>query len=296
VRQSSRPAGHSHIRQDPDEQNRLRRIAEETVSICNNGFYQLPSGGVVHIHQEVWHCVQHSRLYKPSHSFVLEPPANPGPGFIEIHEESVFNSCRRILQRLPPQQIVLLNFASATKPGGGFRNGRQVQEEAIARASALYPSIACHNEMYDFGQADSNPLYTDYMIYSPMVPFFRDDSGALLERPFRVSIITSAAPNAKECVAPTFKRAVRGTLKNRLRKVIQLAAMCEHRVLLLGAFGCGVFGNDPGEVATIEKELLFDERLGQYFDLIVNPITASRTNRTNVEAFRRVLAEFLDQQ
>jgi uncharacterized protein (TIGR02452 family) len=146
--------------------------------------------------------------------------------------------------------------------------------------------------MYDDGKADTNPLYKDYLIYSPDVPFFRDDQGALLAHPFPVSVITAAAPNAKECTAPCLTRAIRGTMKNRMRKVIQLAALQGHRVLLLGAFGCGVFGNQPEQVATIQKELLVDEQLGQYFDCIGNPIAPSRTNTANLDAFRRVLGVF----
>jgi uncharacterized protein (TIGR02452 family) len=213
-------------------------------------------------------------------------------GAIEVTEETIFTACVRILSQVPATRVAILNFASASKPGGGFLNGRQAQEEAIARASALYPSLTRHGEMYEFGRADRNPLYSDYMIYSPDVPFFRDDSGQLLEQPFCVSVITAAAPNAKECNTETHRRAIRGTMKNRLRKVIYLAVEHGHRVLLLGAFGCGVFGNDPNEVATIEKELLVDEQLGQYFDLIGNPIAPMRTRGPNIEAFTRVLAPF----
>jgi uncharacterized protein (TIGR02452 family) len=192
----------------------------------------------------------------------------------------------------PDRGIAVLNCASARSPGGGFLDGRQAPEEAIARASALYASLVQHREMYDFGAIDTNPLCTDYMIYSPDVPFFRDDSGALLDEPFCVSIISTAAPNAKRCTRTAFRRALPQTLKNRLRKVMHLAITHGNTILVLGAFGCGVLGNDPMEVATIERDLLMGELLAPYFELIVNPITPARTDRSIFEAFKRIFPDY----
>jgi uncharacterized protein (TIGR02452 family) len=137
--------------------------------------------------------------------------------------------------------------------------------------------------MYQRGS--QSPFYTDYMIYSPSVPYFRADDGRLLEEPLIVSIITSAAVNASECVSGHQRSQIEPVMTERIRKIIQLAIQERNRVLVLGAFGCGVFGNDPDMVARIQRRLLFDEGLGQHFDVVVNPIPASR----NLEAFRRVL-------
>jgi uncharacterized protein (TIGR02452 family) len=168
-------------------------------------------------------------------------------------------------------------------------NGAQAQEEAIARASGLHASIAGQREMYDRARADPNPLYTDHMIYSPDVPYFRDDDHQLLDRPFKVSVITSPAVNAKQCTQSVHQRAVYDTMKNRMRKVIRLAAAQGNKVLVLGAFGCGVFGNDPAAIARIEKELLVDEGLRNHFDVVANPIPAGGGRSANFETFRAVL-------
>jgi uncharacterized protein (TIGR02452 family) len=98
--------------------------------------------------------------------------------------------------------------------------------------------------MYDCGRRDPKPLYTYYMIYSPAVPFFRDDSAELLTALSTISVITAATSNAKECTHAQLHCAVRETLKNRLRKVILCAVHYGQRVLMLGGFGCGVFGNN----------------------------------------------------
>jgi uncharacterized protein (TIGR02452 family) len=186
------------------------------------------------------------------------------------------------------ERVVILNFASPIRPGGGFLNGRLAQEESIARSSALYPTIARHEEFYQVGQA-RHPLGTDYIIYSPDVPFFRDDNYALLDEPLLVSVITCAAVEANRCEGrPDLEGKVRETMKNRMRKIISCAIHYGHRILVLGAFGCGVFGNDPTSVAQIEKELLIDEGLIQYFDLVANPIVDT-VRAQNFEPFYAVL-------
>jgi uncharacterized protein (TIGR02452 family) len=79
---------------------------------------------------------------------------------------------------------LVLNFASAKNPGGGFLNGARAQEESLARSSALYPCLR-KSGMYDHHRASGDCLYTDWMIVSPEVPVYRDDeTGALLGEAF----------------------------------------------------------------------------------------------------------------
>jgi uncharacterized protein (TIGR02452 family) len=206
---------------------------------------------------------------------------------IEVTDESVGEAVRRLSGT--HTKVAVLNFASATKPGGGFLNGQSAQEESIARSSALYPSIARHREMYEHGAKNPNPFSSDYMIYSPSVPFFRDDGGQLLEQPVTASVITAAAVDATRVPDRAMQSQIDRTIKNRMRKVIELAAEQQNRVLVLGAFGCGVFGNDPNRVAQIQRELLVDEGLGRHFDVVVNPIMSRGGDQQNLQAFRRAL-------
>lgn len=207
---------------------------------------------------------------------------------IEVRDESVVQAVQRLSRT--HKKIAVLNFASPTNPGGGFLNGRSAQEESIARSSALYPSIARHKEMYEHGAQHPTPFSSDSMIYSPSVPFFRDDSGQLLEQPVTASVITAAAVNASHIHDRGMQSQIDRTMKNRMRKVIELAAEQQNKVLVLGAFGCGVFGNDPNRVAQIQRELLVDEGLGQHFDVIVNPIMSRGGDTQNLQVFQRVLA------
>jgi uncharacterized protein (TIGR02452 family) len=112
--------------------------------------------------------------------------------------------------------------------------------------------------------SDRNPLHTDYMI-------------------------TAIAPNAKECVLPALRRALRGRMKNRMRKLVHAAIAHGNERLKVGAFGCGVFGNVPEVVAMVEKELMVDNRLRFHFASALNPVTSARRSNSAYHAFRRVL-------
>jgi uncharacterized protein (TIGR02452 family) len=78
-------------------------------------------------------------------------------------------------------------FASARRPGGGFLTGAQAQEESIARASALHACLRVVGDFYAYQRRRPELTYSDRVIYSPAVPVFRDDTGALLPVPSRVS-------------------------------------------------------------------------------------------------------------
>ncbi len=146
---------------------------------------------------------------------------------------------------------LVLNFASAKKPGGGFLNGARAQEESLARSSALYACIE-GRAMYTDPRTQSDALYSSWMIWSPDVPVLRDDeSGDLLEEPYLCAFLTAPAPNAGVVLARSPERAaeVERVMRERVTRSLAVAAVHGHRQLVLGAWGCGVFGNDPAIVA-----------------------------------------------
>ncbi len=150
-----------------------------------------------------------------------------------------------------------LNFASAYHPGGGFRGGSRAQEESLARSSGLYACIAEH-PMYAYNQAHRSPMYTDWLLYSPAVPVFRVDEGTLLAQPYSCAFITAPAPNAKILLRrdPSMRPQIRAVMRRRIGRVLATAARHGHRTLILGAWGCGAFGNDPRDIAPLFAEAL----------------------------------------
>ncbi|MFC3995832.1 TIGR02452 family protein [Nocardiopsis sediminis] len=147
--------------------------------------------------------------------------------------------------------VAALNFASARNPGGGVVNGARAQEESLARSSALYDALVRCPEFYDTHRRERSLLYTDQVIYAPRVPVFRTDTGRWLADPFPVAFLTSAAPNRRmiERNTPEEAHRIPAALRSRAGGVLAVAAHHGHTRLVLGAWGCGVFGNHPSEVA-----------------------------------------------
>jgi uncharacterized protein (TIGR02452 family) len=239
------------------------RTAAETLRITRTGTYTAPSGRPVSVENAVRRAVEESSLVTPAGTralLVRAEAALAGRAFVtafEVTNETTFAAARRLVGRFGPDRVAALNFASAKNPGGGFLGGSQAQEESLARASALHACLESQWGYYDANRRASSSLYTDHLIVSPRVPVFRDDADELLEEPWEVTVLTSPAPNAGalandrprlQQVAPTFRR--------RIEQVLAAAVAFDQTALVLGAWGCGVFRNDPDMFAGLFGEFL----------------------------------------
>jgi uncharacterized protein (TIGR02452 family) len=265
----------------------LAGVAQETVRIFQQGEYVAPSGRTVSLREEVERAVRGTVLYRPEDFERLAlPPAGGGAPRIEVTPEKTGEAARRLLESEGVARVVALNFASARNPGGGFLGGAKAQEEDLARCSALYACLLTQPDYYAVNREERSMLYTDHLIYSPEVPFFRDEQLELLERPFLASILTAPAPNAGEALRrePGLRPRLREVLRARALKVLQVAAHHGHRTLVLGAWGCGVFRNDPHEVA--EAFSLALEALPGAFERVVFAVYERNGEGPNLRAFR----------
>ncbi|TQE27608.1 TIGR02452 family protein [Streptomyces ipomoeae] len=245
---------------------RLRGIARETEQIVAAGRYRAPDGREVSLAKAVSAARTGTRLYGPQPLEI--PQLSPVKTLIEVTGESSLQAAHRLYGDTP---VAVLNFASARNPGGGFLNGAQAQEEALCRASALYTCIREARGFYDHHRTHRDPFYTDRVIHSPGVPVFRDDRGDLLTEPYTVGFLTSPAPNASVVLRTTPERAPQlpGALATRAERVLEVAAAHGYRRLVLGAWGCGVFGNDPTHVAGAFRGLLVGGRFEGHFEHVV---------------------------
>ncbi|GAA2586192.1 TIGR02452 family protein [Actinomadura fulvescens] len=235
------------------------------MAILDRGGYVAPSGRTVTVAGAVDATVRGTVLHRPEEldALLAGLPASPGlETRVEVTGETTLAAARRLrgpcgMPGSAPEGVPLaLNFASAKNPGGGFLNGAHAQEEGLARSSALYASLRAAREFYDFHRAQGDLLYSDHMIYSPAVPVFRDDAGRLLEEPYDVAFLTSPAPNRGAIRDEARAARIPEVLRLRARKVLAAAVGHGHRRLVLGAWGCGVFRNDPAEVAEAFAEPL----------------------------------------
>ncbi len=260
----------------------LRGVARETLDIIESGRYQSLSGAWVDVGDAVKAAVAGTVLYRPGGLDLSA--ASPGAPNIEVTEETTQAAARRLIADEGVADLVLLNYASARNPGGGFLGGAKAQEEDLCRCSGLYACLLTQPEYYEANRAQSSMLYTDHIIYAPRVPFFRDGRRGLMESPVLSSVITAPAPNAGEHLrrSPAETAVLEETLHRRAGLVLLVARAQQHRTLLLGAWGCGVFRNDPHRVA--EAFMSWLAVLGGAFDRVVFAVPAGKPAH-NLEAF-----------
>ncbi|WP_251095939.1 TIGR02452 family protein [Streptomyces sp. Caat 7-52] len=273
---------------------RLRGIAAETERIVAAGGYRAPDGREVRIAEAVEAARAGTRMFGPA-PVPVPPAAGAGDGagdgtVFEVTGESSLEAARR----LADAPVAVLNFASARNPGGGYLNGAQAQEEALCRASALHTCLLTARAFYDHHRADRDPFYSHRVIHSPAVPVFRDDRGRLLAEPYRAGFLTAAAPNAGVIrrTAPERTAEVPGALVARAERVLETAAAHGYRRLVLGAWGCGVFQNDPVQVAGAFRAALGPGgRFARSFDHVVFGVLDRTPGETVRQAFARAFPE-----
>jgi uncharacterized protein (TIGR02452 family) len=262
-------------------------MAKQTVAICDAGFYDAPSGKRVDISNDLAKAKAGTVLYSPEKPPVACATASKYVTRLDVRNETTFQALAR-LAASDGVHLGCLNFASAKNPGGGFLNGSLAQEEALACASGLYPCLLNAPEYYERNRASRSALYLDLAIFSPFVPFFRNDTGMLLEKPVLASVITAPAPNAGAIARNEAAnlRHLDPTMKRRAELVLDIAGSHQVDRLVLGAWGCGVFRNDPRTVARIFAELLEPAgKFGGAFGEVVFAVFDRAENESTYRAF-----------
>jgi len=272
------------------------QLAKETLDILDQGCYLNAEGNNITIQHEVETAIRNSKLFAPNGLPAIKQEAesriSDRQGVlpkIEVTDESTLAAARRLIVQEGLQDTLCLNFASAKNPGGGFLGGSQAQEESLARSSALYPCIVQMDEMYTYNRNLKTCFYSDFMVYSPKVPVFRNDDGALLTSPYLVSMITAPAVNAGVVRErePLQEKMIEPVMLQRIRYILSLAASYGEKAIILGAYGCGVFRNNPSEVARMFAEVLFDEGYQTLFDRIVFAILDKSFDQGVVNVFKQ---------
>ena len=173
-------------------------------------------------------------------------------------DENIYNNINVVVENMTTtdavskykhdEKLCVLNFASYKKPGGGFINGAIAKEESICHDSTLFNVISStkFESYYEDNKNNTNGgLYRNAAIYSPGIVF----SNTI------VNVITCAAPNLSIFKGPKYK--AYDAIRNRIKFILDIAEKNNEAELILGAFGCGVFKNEPEFVASTFKNLLY---------------------------------------
>ena len=199
--------------------------------------------------------------------------------------------------------VGVLNFASSTNPGGGVTKGSTAQEECLCRCSNLYLTLyqeKCIREYYNVNKKYMTNLGSDTIIYSRNVYVFKDKNYNMLpvKDRFYVDVLTCAAPNLRENPRNQYNTDAseeKLTLTDeelynihvkRARNILNVAVKNEDDYLILGAFGCGAFRNNPEIVAKAYKDVLQDY---MYCFKVIDFAIIDGKYSNNYEIFKRVL-------
>ncbi len=282
-------------KRSPNRMNR-RAIAEQTLAMIEQGWYENERGERVDLGQAVDHCRQQTRVYTPSQlAEMLAKPANKDGQAANrnttftVTNETTLSAARRMVVEHGAANAVCLNFASAKNPGGGFLGGSQAQEESLARSSALYAAIEPRQDYYEANRRTHSPLYTDHMILSPAVPVFRTDDGALLDEAYTLGMLTAPAVNAGALSkrGAEERAARKPTMDRRVQYVLEICRTAGYQNLILGAWGCGVFRNDPREIAQLFGDaLLRNPRFAHCFAEVTFAVLDHSANEEIITPFR----------
>lgn len=246
-----------------EKEQKMVNIANENKQIVINKKYAIGTA-------EVIDDSRHSEI-----EIVLNDrgPSHHGT-WVNVNDYSTIQTTIECHENDETKKICILNFADALKPGGGYLNGRSPQEETLCRQTLLYPTLTNKNswKLYSDNRSNKqNAIDHDTMIYSKDVYVIRDDSYELIDHPFQINIISSAAvDNRKGNIENSQK-----IMERRIRKIIKLAAYEENDILILGAFGCGIFKNDPKDISKIYRKILIEEGMKDYFESVWIPVYKS---------------------
>ena len=224
---------------------------------------------------------------------------------ITVTKYRSFEAAIHLMDQYPGRRVAVHNFASATNPGGGVVEGSKAQEESLCRCSTLYPALNTEelfSRYYLFHRNRQDVRYTDACIYTPDVLIIKTDemmAKRLPESQWRqADILTCAAPNLRR-VPYNFMNPGNGLPaevsaeelfeihRKRAKHLLTVAAAHKDQILVLGAFGCGAFRNDPQVVAKAYKETLAE--FSGVFEHVEFAVFCSEWDKENYEVFRNVM-------
>lgn len=206
---------------------------------------------------------------------------------IKVVDEDVVNAVHEQSKKM---KTGVMNFASATHPGGGYESGANAQEETLCRNSFLGFELEKFKETYYSKNRKDNRggLYSRNLIYSKNVLFIKNTNGSheyFVEKPSKADVVTVAAPNQRMYDGTISQRKYSLEIAHKIQLTLRAFKENNCESIILGAFGCGVFGNHPMKVAKIFKLLLESEEFKGSFKEVRFSIYGKGKNLT---AFNQV--------
>lgn len=224
---------------------------------------------------------------------------------ISVTRDRSYQAAMRLAKVNPGKKIAVMNFANAFHAGGGVTRGASAQEECLCRCSTLYPLLyrkSLRDSYYKHHHDLNTARASDSLIYTEGVVICKTDDNhpkrMTQEEWVKVDVITIAAPDLRSKSNMYAAIVGNGTYMNnaelfgyhvkRAMHMLTVAASKGADILVLGAFGCGAFQNDPAVVAKAYKIAL--EEFPKVFDKVEFAVYCSPKDQRNYDEFRKILS------
>lgn len=240
----------------------------ETIDICKKGFYVI-NGKRVDLKlskddMEVSIALSPETVQSKIDAEILNCSTHPfvmGRTYVGVENTDSFEVAKEIIPsydvgKVSTRKVLVLNFANPVTPGGGVVRGARAQEEDLCRKSSLYISLTSGEakDMYAYNKKLNDYLASDYMVLSPNVEIIRDRDGNLATDTTIVGVLTAAAPMVSHGRVRASSEEIAEIIRHRIKGILHIAAYYGYEYLVLGAWGCGAFGNDAAVVAKLFYE------------------------------------------
>ena len=230
---------------------------------------------------------------------------------ITVSGDRSYQAAMRLHRENPYSKIAVMNFANAFHAGGGVTKGSSAQEESLCRTSTLYPLLyrrTLRDSYYKHHHDLNTPKASDSLIYTEGVVICKTDED-LPKRMNKedwvtVDVITIAAPDLRDKSNIHAPLVNGGTYMNKaelfgyhVKRAIHMltcAAAKGADILVLGAFGCGAFQNDPEVVARAYKTAL--QEFPKVFSQIEFAIYRPESGSLNYDVFKRILEPIVNRE
>lgn len=197
------------------------------------------------------------------------------------------------------QQVLVLNLANPVHPGGGVRRGARAQEEDLCRKSSLLLSLETTEaaKYYNYNKALHTYMGSDALMITPQVEIIKDENGELLEESVVAAVMTCAAPMLRNGLEGRFEQEYEDMLYRRMCGMLTAAAHLGYQMLVLGAWGCGAFGNDAHVVSdlfcrSIKEFKYAGKKAEDYFRSIDFAVLDHSRDQYNFREFSRNFKKF----
>lgn len=237
--------------------------------------------------EDIEYSINNTQVYDVNTEMLLKTERKHYSKPCQIHlkdittSEAIFN----VRSKDELSRVAVLNFASYKNPGGMFLNGSIAQEEALCHDSTLY-NVLKHFEdtYYTWNRKHLNrAMYEHRALYSEDIVFFKDDIV------YYADVLTCAAPNygAASKYQDVTEEENKKILRERIDFLFQIALTKGVDILILGAWGAGVFKQDARLVAS-EFLRVIQKYQHSFTDII---FAVPKSKNKNYEAFDSVLKD-----